>query len=156
MTEWMADSVSLNDCFIAWLIDSSLDYFIEWLVNSQAINYWTINIASLKYIHLGTWHQYDDAIFSQPGLWESFRSLFPHYENDPAEGRRLAMIAMLPDWESISLKQGGMNAHDALSKINNVIHCMSKAEVENGGLFLLRVPYGFNILEVCTRKLFVY
>ncbi|XP_020614912.1 E3 ubiquitin-protein ligase RNF213-like [Orbicella faveolata] len=102
----------------------------------------------------GTWHQYDDAIFSQPGLWESIRSLFPHNENDPAEGRRLAMTAMLPDWESISLKQGGMNAHDALSKINNVVHCMSKAEVENGGLFRLRVPYGFNILEVLHEYLF--
>ena len=99
---------------------------------------------------LGTWHQYDDAIFSQPGLWDSIRSIFPHWKNDPAEGRRLAMITMLPEWERISLKQGEMNAHDALSEINSVVHCVSKAEIENGGLYCPRTTYGFDFMEVCT------
>jgi len=49
-----------------------------------------------------------------------------------------------------------MNAHDALSEINNVIYCMSKAEVRNGDLVLPRVPYGFYIMEVCTRKRVVW
>ena len=109
-----------------------------------------INIASLKRYNPGTWHQYDDAIFSQPGFWDSIRSFFPHWKNDPAEGRRLAMIAMLPEWERISLKEGGMNAHDAFSEINSVVHCMSKAEIENGGRYYPRIPYGFDFMEVCT------
>lgn len=62
------------------------------------------------------------------------------------------MIAMLPEWERISLNEGGMNAHDALNEINNVVYCMSKSEVKNGNLVLLRVPNGFYIKEVCTRK----
>lgn len=60
------------------------------------------------------------------------------------------MIAMLPEWERISLKEGGINAHDALSEINSVIHCMSKAEFENGGRCYPRIPYGFDFMEVCT------
>ena len=101
-------------------------------------------------LFLGTWHQYDDAIFSQPGFWDSIRSIFPHWKNDPVEGRKSAMKAMLPEWEKISLKEGGINAHDALSEINSVVHCVSKAEIENDGLCYPRVTYGFDFIEVCT------
>lgn len=62
------------------------------------------------------------------------------------------MIAMLPEWERITSKEGGMNAHDALSEINSVVYCMSRAEIENGDLFRFRVPHGFDIKEVCSRK----
>ena len=60
------------------------------------------------------------------------------------------MKAMLPEWEGITLKRGGMNAHDALSEINSVVHCVSKAEIENGGLCYPRSTYGFDFMEVCT------
>ena len=60
------------------------------------------------------------------------------------------MMAMLPEWERITLKQGGMNAHDALSEINGVVRCVSKAEIENGGFFHPRSTYGFDFMEVCT------
>ena len=60
------------------------------------------------------------------------------------------MMAMLPEWERITLKQGGMNAHDALSEINFVVHCVSKAEIENGGFCCPRITYGFDFMEVCT------
>ena len=101
---------------------------------------------------LGTWHQYDDAIFSQPGFWASIRRFFPKLKNDPAEGRRLAMKAMLPEWDGITMKQGGMNAYDALSEINSVVHCVSKAEIENGGGYELRSTHGFDFTEVCISK----
>ena len=60
------------------------------------------------------------------------------------------MMAMLPEWERITLKQGGMNAHDALSEINCVVHCVSKAEIENGGSCYPRITEGFDFMEVCT------
>ena len=60
------------------------------------------------------------------------------------------MKAMLPEWERITMKQGGLDAHDALSEINDVVHCVSKAKIENGGLCHPRTTDGFDFMEVCT------
>ena len=65
----------------------------------------------------------------------------------------MAMLVMLPDWDRISTVEGGMNAHVAFTEINKVVHCMSKAEFENGGLHFLRDLVGFNVTEVCVRKI---
>ena len=104
-----------------------------------------------------TWHQYDDAIFSQPGFWNSVCSHLPLLKSitqDPVEGRRKAMLAMLPDWDSISTEEGGsrMKAHDAFAEIKTVVYCMSHAEYENGGHHFLKIPDGFNVKEVGTMK----
>ena len=102
-----------------------------------------------------TWHQYDDAVFSEPGVWDNIRNRIPLWRDlnqDPAEGRRMAMTAMLPDWDSILNKERGLKAHDALTEINNVVYCMSKAEFESSGYYFPRVPWGFNAIQVCTQK----
>ena len=112
----------------------------------------------LAFFHLfilaATWHQYDDAIFSQPGFWDSL--LMRTIVQDPAEGRRLAMLVMLPEWDKISLVEGRdhMKASAALTEINGVVYCMSNAEVENGGYHFLRIPCGFKFMEVCTVRRF--
>lgn len=101
----------------------------------------------------GTWHQYDDAVFSEPGFWDSVRNRFPMFRNlaqDPAEGRRMAMMAMLPDWDRISIKEEGLSAHAALKEINNVVYCMSRAEFENAGCSHPRLLWGFDVMQVCT------
>lgn len=105
-------------------------------------------------ISTATWHQYDDAVFSQPGFWDSIRSLFPQWKvDDAAEGRRLAMMAMLPEWGEISEKEG-TNGQATLDKINNVLYCMSRAEFENGGNFHPRIPDGFNAVQVSAFSIF--
>ena len=96
-----------------------------------------------------TWHQYDDAVYSAPSFWESFRSLWENEAQVPAEGRRMAMLAMLPEWDRVSSTEGGMSAHAAVTEINRVVYCMSKAEFENGGCYFPRIPPGFNFMEVC-------
>lgn len=81
-------------------------------------------------------------------FWDSIRSLFPQWKvDDAAEGRRLAMMAMLPEWGEISEKEG-TNGQATLDKINNVLYCMSRAEFENGGNFHPRIPDGFNAVQV--------
>ena len=105
-----------------------------------------------------TWHQYDDAVFSEPGFWDSIRNHFPLLKNlaqDPVEGRRMAMLAMLPDWNNISTVEGGsrMNAHAALTEINKVVYCMSHTEFENGGCHFPRILIDFNVMEVCKHLL---
>ena len=109
------------------------------------------------FILAATWHQYDDAIFSQPGVWDSVCSHFPLLRTivrDPVEGRRLAMLVMLPEWDKISLVEGKdhMKAHAALTEINGVVYCMSNALVENGDRHFSLIPYGFNVMEVCTTR----
>ena len=64
----------------------------------------------------------------------------------------MTMLAMLPDWDRISIVEGEINAHEALSEINNVVYCMLKAEFENGGNVFPRVAHGFNFVQVCTSK----
>ena len=99
------------------------------------------------------WHQYDDAIYSEPGVFDSLRNHIPFlrtFNLDPADGRRMAMMTMLPDWDKISDKDGGINAHVVLSEINDVVYCMSKTEFENGGGFFPRVPNGFDHCKVCV------
>lgn len=101
----------------------------------------------------GTWHQYDDAVFSEPGVLDSLRRYIPMLRNfaqDPAEGRRMAMMAMLPDWDRISIKAEGLSAHAALKEINNVVYCMSRAEFESAGYSYPRVPWSFDVMQVCT------
>ncbi len=116
------------------------------------------NLAFLcNYHYTATWHQYDDAVFSEPGLWDSICSRLPFLRNvdlDPTEGRRMAMMAMLPDWDSISCSEGGISASSALSRINDVVYCMSKPEVENGGHVFDRILPSFNIREVSLKRLF--
>ena len=75
---------------------------------------------------------------------------------DPAEGRRLAMLVMLPEWDKISLVEGKghMKAHAALTEINGVVYCMSNAVIENGGHHFVRIPYGFSVMEVCATRHF--
>lgn len=75
---------------------------------------------------------------------------------DTAEGRRLAMLVMLPEWDKISLVEGKghMKAHAALTEINGVVYCMSNAEIENGGHHFVRIPYGFSVMEVCATRRF--
>ena len=100
-----------------------------------------------------TWHQYDDAIYSEPGFFDSLRNRIPFlrtFNLDTADGRRMAMMTMLPDWDKISDVDGGINAHVVLSEINNVVYCMSKTEFENGGGFFPRVPNGFDHCKVCV------
>lgn len=104
---------------------------------------------------IATWHQYDDAVFSEPGFWDNIRNRIPLWRDlnqDPAEGRRMAMMAMLPDWDSILNEERGLKAYDALTEINNVVYCMAKAEFESSGCCYLRVPWGFNAIQVCTPK----
>ena len=117
-----------------------------------------LNIFSTIFILFctATWHQYDDAVYSEPGFWDNLCSHIPLLRNvalDPAEGRTMTMMAMLPEWNRISIVDGsGIHAHEALSVINNVVYCMSMAEFENGGSFFPRIPHGFNFVQVCTSN----
>lgn len=60
----------------------------------------------------------------------------------------MAMMAMLPDWDRISIKEEGLSAHAALKEINNVVYCMSRAEFENAGCSHPRLLWGFDVMQV--------
>ena len=133
--------------YIVFVLHSFLPFFLPSL--HPSFHVFRRVIVSFD-ISTATWHQYDDAVFSQPSFWDSIRSLFPKWKvSDAAEGRRLAMMAMFPKWGEISEKEG-TNGHATLNKINNVLHCMSRAEFENGGNFYPRIPDGFSATEVRT------
>ena len=133
--------------YIVFVLHSFLPFFLPSL--HPSFHVFRRVIVSFD-ISTATWHQYDDAVFSQPSFWDSIRSLFPKWKvSDAAEGRRLAMMAMLPKWGEISEKEG-TNGHATLNKISNVLHCMSRAEFENGGNFYPRIPDGFSATEVRT------
>ncbi|CAH3163087.1 unnamed protein product, partial [Porites evermanni] len=105
-----------------------------------------------------TWHQYDDAVFSEPGLWESLCSHFPPLRSivrDPVEGRRMAMFAMLPELDSIFADQKGerLTAHATLAEINKILHCMLNCACENGGFRFIRDLIGFDAKKVLWEYL---
>ena len=108
----------------------------------------------INYHCTATWHQYDDAVFSEPGLLDSIRSYVPFlrdFDSDPVEGRRMAMMVMLPEWDSISSDKGGITASSALTQINDVVYCMSMPGAENGGYFFKRILASFNVRKVSIK-----
>ena len=110
-----------------------------------------LSFVAFEHSLAGTWNQYDDAIFSQPSLWASICNRFPWLANSvqgPAEGRRMAMMVMLPDWDSISLEEEKMSGHSVLREINAVVYCMSRDMFENGGDYFQRDISGFNVGKV--------
>lgn len=65
----------------------------------------------------------------------------------------MAMLAMLPDWDSISSTEGGVIGSTVLTQINNVVHCMGKQYVENGTYTLDRILIGFDVYEVSISRM---
>lgn len=63
----------------------------------------------------------------------------------------MAMLAMLPEWDSISSDEGGVSGSTALTQINDVVYCMGKSEVENGTRIFDRILISFDVREVSIK-----
>ena len=78
---------------------------------------------------------------------------------DPAEGRKIATRAMLPDWEGFTVKGGntslsaweGLSAWEAIETVNDLAVCMTQAQVENKNRVYKNVPpsYDFSKVRQC-------
>ena len=77
---------------------------------------------------------------------------------DPVEGRRMAMLAMLPDLDRIFADHGGerLTAHAALAEINKILHCMLNCVFENGGYRFTRDLIGFDAKQVCIENKVIF
>ena len=107
--------------------------------------------------YTATWHQYDDAVFSEPGFLESLCSHIQPLRSivrDPVEGRRMAMSAMLPELDSIFADHRGerLTAPAAIKEINKILNCMLNCVFENGGHRFPRELFGFDAKQVCAAN----
>ena len=109
---------------------------------------------------LGTWNQYDAAIFPEPTFKESIRNIVPLISKamDRVHSRELATLAMLPRWEGFCTgSQEGlqMTAWEAVEQTRNVAYCMTSSEsVEGYGYPRSDVPSGFNFGKVNSSQAF--
>lgn len=104
-----------------------------------------------NYLHLAVWNQYDDAIFSEPGVLRSLWNRMPFVKDmDPAEGRKIATWAMLPRWEGFVVDGGNksMSAWEAIGIIKDLAYCMTQTSVEENGRLTENVPSLYNFKRV--------
>lgn len=82
-----------------------------------------------------TWHQYDDAVYSQSKIWNSVLNFVTSNLPNPSQGRYLAMEMMLPDWDCFHIERthsSTFKGSEALETINQVIYCMENKKIETG------------------------
>ena len=78
---------------------------------------------------------------------------------DPAEGRKIATRAMLPDWEGFTVEGGntslsaweGLSAWEAIGTLNDLAFCMTQAHVAEKNRVCKNVPpsYDFSKVRQC-------
>ena len=103
------------------------------------------------YYYLAFWNQYDDTIFSSPSWFQSARNKMPFLKSmDPAEGRKIATRAMLPDWEGFTVKGGNtsLSAWEAIESVNDLAFCMTQAHVEENDRVYKNVPSSYDFSKV--------
>ena len=106
------------------------------------------------FYYLAVWNQYDDTIFSPPSWLQSARNKMPLLKSmDPAEGRKIATRAMLPDWEGFTVEGGNtsLSAWEAIESVNDLAFCMTQAHVEGNNRVCRNVPssYDFSKVKQC-------
>ena len=69
---------------------------------------------------------------------------------DPAEGRKIATRAMLPDWEGFTVKGGNtsLSAWEAIETVNDLAFCMTQAHVEENDRVYKNVPSSYDFSKV--------
>lgn len=105
----------------------------------------------LFFLFSAIWHQYDDAIFSEPNLFQKLLNKLPVWKSmDVVEGRNLATLAMLPPWRGV-LDKGGdtaMAAWETVQIIGDLAYCMTKSTVEEYGSNVSNVPARYSFSKV--------
>ena len=102
------------------------------------------------------WHQYDDAIFSEPSRVQSLRNMMPVWKSmDVVEGRNLATWAMLNEWEDLLTVKSDttMAAWDFVKKVGDLAYCMTNSKVEEYGFIISNVPSRYNFKQVSDQSL---
>lgn len=102
------------------------------------------------------WHQYDDAIFSEPSWVQSFRNMMPVWKSmDVLEGRNLATWAMLEEWEDLLTVKSDttMAAWDFVRTVGDLAYCMTNSKVEECQCIIPRVPSRYNFKQVSDQSL---
>lgn len=102
------------------------------------------------------WHQYDDAIFSEPSRVQSLRNMMPVWKSmDVLEGRNLATWAMLNEWEDLLTVKTDttMAAWDFVRRVGDLAYCMTNSKVEEYGLTISNVPSRYNFKQVSYQSL---
>ena len=105
----------------------------------------------LFFYYLAVWNQYDDTIFSPPSWLQSARNKMPFLKSmDPAEGRKIATRAMLPDWEGFTMEGGNtsLSAWEAIESVNDLAFCMTQAHVEENDRVYKNVPSSYDFSKV--------
>ena len=103
------------------------------------------------FYYLAVWNQYDDTIFSPPSWLQSARNKMPLLKSmDPAEGRKIATRAMLPDWEGFTMEGGNtsLSAWEAIESVNDLAFCMTQAHVEGNNRVCRNVPSSYDFSKV--------
>ena len=107
------------------------------------------------FYYLAVWNQYDDTIFSPPSWVQSARNKMPFLKKsmDPAKGRKIATLAMLPDWEGFTVTGGNtsLSAWEAIESVNDLAFCMTQAQVVKNNRVYKNVPssYDFSKVKQC-------
>ena len=104
-----------------------------------------------SFLFLAIWHQYDDAIFSEPNLFQKLLNKLPVWKSmDVLEGRNLATWTMLPPWDGCLVRKGDseMAAWETVQMIKDLAYCMTKSTVEEYGLNKPNVPSRYSFSNV--------
>ena len=125
-------------------------------VVSQVANFDTwINSLCNYFYYIAVWHQYDDAVFPSPSLYQSFRNKMPFLKSmDPVEGRNLATWAMLPRWRGFvnETEDTNMSAWKAVLAVSDLAYCMTRTLMEEGGRVSQNVPTSYDFNRVSDRR----
>lgn len=106
---------------------------------------------------LAIWHQYDDAIFSEPSRVQSLRNRMPVWKSmDVLEGRNLATWAMLHEWEDLLTVKSDtmMAAWEFVSRVGDLAYCMTNSKVEEYRFITSNVPPRYNFKQVSDQSLY--
>lgn len=106
---------------------------------------------------LAIWHQYDDAIFSEPSWVQSLRNRMPVWKSmDVLEGRNLATWAMLHEWEDLLTVKSDtmMAAWEFVSRVGDLAYCMRNSKVEEYRFITSNVPPRYNFKQVSDQSLY--
>lgn len=106
---------------------------------------------------LAIWHQYDDAIFSEPSRVQSLRNILPVWKSmDVLEGRNLATWAMLNECEDLLTDKSDtmMAAWEFVRRVGDLAYCMTNSKVEEHGSIMSNVPPRYNFKQVSDQSLY--